>query len=120
MHSRKLVLGVVAVIALAAVGVAATYGVAWAHGARHHHGHDAQMHEMFLEVLAERLGMDVDQLEADLERASTEAIDRALAEGLVTEEEAQWMKDHMEGCPEYGRGTWRGHHRGHHRGRGHC
>lgn len=53
--------------------------------------------------LAEALGISVEELEAAQETARVEAIDQALAEGLITEAQAEALKDRSFGFG--GRGT---------------
>jgi hypothetical protein len=100
------------------------------------------MHDGMMDAFADALGLSVDTLEARLEAGETmadiaqsegmsqeefltlmqdvrsAAIEQAVEDGLISQEQADWMLDHMGGfgqygdCPMWGEGDFQGPARG--------
>lgn len=54
--------------------------------------------------LAEEQGLTAEEFQAKMTEARSEAIDQALADGVLSEEQAEWMLDHMAQMPGAGFG----------------
>jgi hypothetical protein len=84
----KRIVAVVAAVSLLVLG-----GVALAQTQRDDH---AAVRQAFLDDVAKRLGVDSSDLEQALRDATFAQIDKALADGTITKEEADRLKEHIE------------------------
>ncbi|MFO8033873.1 MAG: hypothetical protein R6U88_01760 [Candidatus Bipolaricaulota bacterium] len=94
MRRNGVVIAMIVVVGLGLVGLAASFGGWW--GYTDAHEHSSEVHSMYMETVAERLGVEADELERIMLEAKEEVIDEALAAGLISEEHAQWMRECME------------------------
>jgi polyhydroxyalkanoate synthesis regulator phasin len=85
---------------VAVLGVAAVGAVAFA---QDEEGTGFDFHQRFREAVAEILGVTVDEYDAALEQAQGQVLDEALAEGWLTEEQAELLRWRMEQAPGPGR-----------------
>jgi len=81
----------VAVLGVAAVGAVAL--------AQDDDGTGFDFQQRFREAVAEILGVAVDEYDAALEQAQGEVVDQALAEGWLTEEQAELLQWRMDQAP---------------------
>jgi hypothetical protein len=84
----KRIVAVAAAVSLLVLG-----GVAFAQTQRDDH---AAVRQAFLDDVAKRLGVDSSDLEQALRDASLAQIDKALADGAITKEQAERMKEHVQ------------------------
>jgi hypothetical protein len=82
---------------VAMLGVLAVGAVAFAQDAEDGSGWPFDFRGKFKEAVAEFLGIDVETYDAALEHAQDEVVDEALAEGWLTEEQAERMRERMDG-----------------------
>jgi polyhydroxyalkanoate synthesis regulator phasin len=99
------IVGIVALVAI--LGAAAAGAVVYAQDDGS--GGPFDFHGKFREAIAEILGITVDEYDAAVEQAQDQVVDEALAEGWLTEEQAellQWRMDRAPGLrmPDMGRG----------------
>jgi polyhydroxyalkanoate synthesis regulator phasin len=100
------IVGVATLVAI--LGVAAIGAVAYAQEDEGS-GFPFNFGERFREALAGILGVTVEEYDAAVEQAQGQVVDEALAEGWLTEEQAQMFKWRMEQGPDFGmRGMGKG------------
>jgi polyhydroxyalkanoate synthesis regulator phasin len=90
--------GVVALVAI--LGVAAVGAVAYAQDDGS--GGPFDFHGKFREALANILGISVEEYDAAVEQAQSQVVDEALAEGWLTEEQAELLQWRMDQAPGFG------------------
>ncbi len=102
MKRRNVAVVMAVLLGLGLVGVAAGFGGRWTASAADEERPD--MHTVYMAALAERLGVEAEELEQIMVDARAQVIDELLAAGAISEEQAQWMKDRMAEGPE----QWQG------------
>jgi len=65
---------------------------------------DGLLHDDMIAVYAEKLGISVEDLNARLADARSQAIDQAVKDGTLTQVQADWMKQRGAGMVNGGRG----------------
>jgi hypothetical protein len=100
--------------AIAALGAVLLLGVAGVAVAQTQSDDHAAERQAFLDDVAKRLGVTTEQLEQAFKDARLAQVDKALADGKITEDEAQRMKDGIESGqgPMFGPGPGFERHRG--------
>lgn len=90
--------GIAAVVAI--LGVAAVGAVVYAQDDGT--GGPFDFHGKFREALANILGVSVEEYDAAVEQAQSQVVDEALAEGWLTEEQAELLQWRMDQAPGFG------------------
>ena len=113
MRTRWKVLSLVAaaVFVLGAFGVAAAQTAPTAQTATNYH-------QVYLSKLAQLLGVDQAKLESSMTQAQSQTLDQAVKDGRLTQQQADWMKQHMQQAQQGGAGFGPGMMRGGFGGRG--
>ena len=97
--------GIAALVAI--LGVAAVGAVAYAQ--EDGEGFPFDFRGKFKEALAEILGVSVEEYDAAADQAQEQVVDEALAEGWLTEDQADMLKWRMDQAPDFGmRGMGKG------------
>jgi hypothetical protein len=92
-------------LGLAAAGVLVLGALGIGIAAQAQGGQDGNpLHNRYLEILAGKLGISVDQLKADQEDARNQAIDEAVSSGSLTQTQGQRLKDRPFGARGLGPG----------------
>jgi len=82
---------------VALVGVLALGTVAFAQDADDEESWPFNLRQKLHEAIAEVLGISVDEYDAAVETAQGQLLEEAVAEGWLTQEQADWMLERMEG-----------------------
>jgi polyhydroxyalkanoate synthesis regulator phasin len=100
---RKLwkIVGIASLVAI--LGLVAIGAVVYAQN-RDSSGWPFDFGHRFKEALADILGISVDKYDAAVDQAHSKVIDEALAEGWLTEEQAEILQWRMDQAPELGHG----------------
>jgi polyhydroxyalkanoate synthesis regulator phasin len=83
-------LGLAAITGVVVLGAGVLGGIAQAQEPAEE---EASWHDLYLEALAEQLGVSVEELQTAQEEARNQVIDDAVASGRITEEQAERLRD---------------------------
>ena len=86
------------VAGLAVAGAVVVGALGLGVGAQAEEGEKNGLHALYLDLVAEKLGVTVDELQAAQEAARGEALDEAVATGVITAELAERIRNHEPGA----------------------